>query len=71
MRYLQTICHLLVSLHCRIARSGIIGSSRVRKMTSRDELLQKLLAETTDAIGNVAKGSKDYAKLLKGVNTYS
>lgn len=49
----------------RIARSGMIGSSRVRKMTSRDELLQKLLSETTDAIGTVSQGSKDYSALLK------
>jgi V-type H+-transporting ATPase subunit E len=50
----------------RISRSGMIGSSRVRKMTARDGLLQQLLAQTTEAIGKVS-GGKEYGALLQGL----
>mmetsp|Transcript_393 Transcript_393/g.557 ORF Transcript_393/g.557 Transcript_393/m.557 type:complete len:221 (-) Transcript_393:88-750(-) len=48
----------------RISRSSMIGSSRVNKMTSRDELLKSLLADTTEEINKVAS-SDDYQTLLK------
>ncbi|CAM9468570.1 unnamed protein product [Hapterophycus canaliculatus] len=37
----------------RISRSTMIGNSRVKKMTSRDNLLKELLAEATEDITNV------------------
>ena len=51
----------------RIARSTTIGNSRVKKMSARDELLQALLKDTTDAIATVAGSGKDYASLLQGL----
>ncbi|KAG5175623.1 ATPase, V1/A1 complex, subunit E [Tribonema minus] len=50
----------------RIARSGMVGASRVKKMTARDQLLQSLLAETTATIDKVAH-SAEYPALLKGL----
>ncbi|CBN77726.1 conserved unknown protein [Ectocarpus siliculosus] len=50
----------------RISRSTMIGNSRVKKMTSRDNLLQELLAASTEEITKVSKGSQ-YPTLLKAL----
>lgn len=47
-------------------RSSMIGNSRVKKMTSRDGLLQELLATATSQITRVSKGSQ-YPTLLKAL----
>lgn len=44
----------------------MIGNSRVKKMTSRDGLLQELLAQATDDITGVSKGDQ-YSTLLKAL----
>ncbi|KAG5177796.1 ATPase, V1/A1 complex, subunit E [Tribonema minus] len=49
----------------RIARSGMVGTSRVQKMTSRDQLLQTLLADTTATIDKVSHSADAYPKLLR------
>lgn len=46
------------------ARSAAVGSSRVRKMKSRDELLETLKAECADKLSAAAR-SKNYADLMK------
>lgn len=46
------------------SRSTMIGNSRVKKMTSRDTLLQELLATATENITGVSKGP-EYSTLLK------
>ena len=44
----------------------MIGNSRVKKMTARDDLLQELLAQATREITTVSKG-KQYPTLLKAL----
>lgn len=44
----------------------MIGNSRVKKMTSRDNLLQELLASATEDITKVSKGG-EYPTLLKAL----
>lgn len=44
----------------------MIGNSRVKKMTSRDGLLQELLASATEDITQVSKGAQ-YPVLLKAL----
>ena len=44
----------------------MIGNSRVKKMTSRDSLLQELLGGATEDITQVSKGSQ-YPTLLKAL----
>lgn len=48
----------------RIRRSGMVGESRVRKMTARDGYLQKLLSNSTEAMNFLAT-STEYTALLK------
>ena len=48
----------------RIARSAEIGECNVKKMRTRDELLQQLLAEAGTKLGVVARGS-NYPQLLQ------
>lgn len=50
----------------RISRSTMIGNSRVKKMTSRDGLLQELLASATEDITLVSNGDQ-YPVLLKAL----
>ncbi|CAM9735961.1 unnamed protein product [Ascophyllum nodosum] len=50
----------------RIQKSTMIGNSRVKKMTSRDSLLQELLGGATEDITQVSKGSQ-YPTLLKAL----
>eukprot|EP00904_Undaria_pinnatifida_P010264 jgi/Undpi1/6368/HiC_scaffold_20.g08849.m1 len=50
----------------RISRSTMIGNSRVKKMTARDNLLQELLAQATKEITTVSKGAQ-YPTLLKAL----
>lgn len=44
----------------------MIGNSRVKKMTARDDLLQELLAQATNEITTVSKGAQ-YPTLLKAL----
>lgn len=44
----------------------MIGNSRVKKMTSRDDLLQELLGSATSEITQVSKGEQ-YPTLLKAL----
>ena len=48
----------------RVARSAAVGSSRVRKMKSRDELLETLKHDCAQKLTSVSRGS-NYVQLLK------
>lgn len=48
----------------RIARSAEIGECKVKKMQTRDEYLQQLLADAATKLGVVAKGA-NYPQLLQ------
>ncbi|CAM9671725.1 unnamed protein product [Phaeothamnion confervicola] len=48
----------------RITRSSMIGSSRVKKMTARDEVMQLLVRDATGQLAKVSTSS-DYSNILK------